>query len=193
MTIQDPLLQGKLICLAAIDHDKDPEIEARWTNDPQYLQLLDSTPARPLSPAQIKKKYEAIEKEQEESRSLFYFTIRDLKDDRLIGLAKIYWVDWTNSDGKLTIGIGDPADRNQGIGTEVLNILLRFCFTELNLFRVTAIIQEYNHVAQHIFLKAGFQEEVRRREAIYRYGKRWDVLHYGLLKDEWVQQKGGAS
>lgn len=190
MTIQDPLFQGKLICLAAIDHENDAEIEAKWTNDADYLRLHELAPARPLSPAQLKKKYEAIEKDQEESRSLFYFTIRDIQDDHLIGSAKVYWVDWSNSNGFIRIGIGKKSDRGRGIGSEVLQILLRFCFTELNLFRVTAIIQEYNLAAQRIFTKAGFVEEVRRREAVFRDGRRWDVIHYGILRDEWLLSQG---
>ncbi len=190
MTIQDPLLQGNLICLAAIDHEKDAEIETKWTNDAEYLRMYDLAPARPLSTAQLKKKYEAIEKEQEESHNLFYFTIRDLQDDRLIGSAKVYWVDWSNSNGFIRLGIGEKSDRGRGIGSEVLQILLRFSFTELNLFRVTAVIQEYNLAAQRIVTKAGFVEEVRRREAVFRDGHRWDVIHYGLLRDEWMLSQG---
>jgi len=31
----------------------------------------------------------------------------------------------------------------------------------------------------------GFIEEVRRREALYRDGNRWDSIHFGILNDEW--------
>jgi len=38
--------------------------------------------------------------------------------------------------------------------------------------------------------KSGFVEEVRRRKALDRDGRRWDLLIFGLLKDEWQKQAG---
>ena len=55
MTIQQSLYDGKLIRLGPIDFDKDPEIEARWTNDSGFLRALFITPAIPRSPAKVKK------------------------------------------------------------------------------------------------------------------------------------------
>jgi RimJ/RimL family protein N-acetyltransferase len=37
------------------------------------------------------------------------------------------------------------------------------------------------------FEKAGFIVEVRRRQALNRDGRRWDLLHLGLLQQEWAQ------
>jgi RimJ/RimL family protein N-acetyltransferase len=185
MEIKDPLFEGKTVCLAPIDHDQDAEIESKWTHDPDYLRSLNPQPIRPLSPAQLKKKYEAIEKEAEESKNLFYFTIRCREDDRLVGFARLYWVDWTNSNGMVQLGIGNPADRGRGYGTEALQMLLRYAFSELNLYRLSAIIAEYNPKAMRLFKKCGFIEEVRRRQALKRDGQRWDAIHLGLLRGEW--------
>jgi RimJ/RimL family protein N-acetyltransferase len=63
--------------------------------------------------------------------------------------------------------------------------MLRYAFMELNFFRLGAIIPEYNLPALNLFQKAGFIEEVRRREALNRYGRRWDNLHLGLLQEQW--------
>jgi RimJ/RimL family protein N-acetyltransferase len=64
-------------------------------------------------------------------------------------------------------------------------LLLRFGFGELNLFRLSAGIQEYNQAALRLFQSAGFVEEVRRRQALFRFGRRWDHLFFGLLNEEW--------
>jgi len=186
MEIQTPLFEGQLICLASIDHDNDPEIESQWTHDSEFMRMLYTEPMRPLSPTQVKKKYEAIEKDLEESKNLFHFTIRARLDDRLLGFASLYWIEWTNGAGMLKLGIGNRTDRGHGFGSEALRLMLRYAFTELNLHRLGATIPEYNPVAQHIFAKAGFVEEVRRRQAINRDGQRWDLIHVGILREEWL-------
>lgn len=189
MSIHDQLFQGDKICLTPIDHEKDPEIVARWTQNAEYQQMLDNDVVRPLSPAQVKKQFEALEKEAEESNNLFYYAVRLLatadQPERLIGFARLYWIEWTHGAGMIQLGIGDPADRRQGYGQEVLQLMLRYAFRELNLFRLSAIIPEYNYPTQALFQKMGFIEEVRRREALNRYGRRWDMLHMGLLQEDW--------
>jgi RimJ/RimL family protein N-acetyltransferase len=189
MEIQTPLFEGQLVCLAPIDHDHDPEIESQWTHDAEFMRMQFTEPMRPLSPAQVKKKYEAIEKDVEESKNLFHFTIRLRLDDRLLGFTRLYWVEWTNGAGMLMLGIGNRSDRGQGYGSEALHLMLRYTFAELNLHRLGATIPEYNSVARHVFAKAGFVEEVRRRQAINRDGQRWDLIHVGILREEWLARK----
>ncbi|MCI0520159.1 MAG: GNAT family N-acetyltransferase, partial [Chloroflexi bacterium] len=66
-----------------------------------------------------------------------------------------------------------------------LDLLLRFAFRELNLYRLTALVADYNEPAKRLFAQAGFVEEVRRREALHRDGRRWDQLFLGLLRQDW--------
>ncbi len=185
LDIQTQLFDGQFIRLGQIDYDKDPEIESRWTHDSAFMRMLELAPARPLSPEQVKKRYEKLEKQIEEDKNLFYFTIRDREDDRLVGLAAIEWVEWTNGNGFLKLGIGEPDSRRKGHGSDALTLLLRYAFRELNLFRLTAMVPEYNAAALGLLKKFGFVEEVRRRQALMRDGRRWDLVYFGLLNDEW--------
>jgi RimJ/RimL family protein N-acetyltransferase len=188
MDIQTQLFVGQLIRLGPVDHEKDPEIESRWTHDLAYLRAIGISPARPISPAQVKKKYEAIEKEMDESKNLFYFAIRSRADAQLLGFTRIYWVEWTHGTGNLSLGIGDPVDRRKGYGSDALRLMLRFAFAELNLYRLTVALGEDNSGALQFFEKFGFQEEVRRRKALQHDGQTWDLLHLGLLAEEWREQ-----
>ena len=185
MKIADSLFEGQHICLAPIDHEKDAEIETKWTHDASYMRMLSIDPMRPLSVAHLKKKYEAIEKEQEESRNSFYFTIRMREDDRLIGFIQLTWIEWSNGNAWMRLGIGDAEARRHGYGSEALRMILRYAFAELNLYRLTVSIPEYNTIALHVAQKAGFVEEVRRRQAVNRDGKRWDLISLGILRQEW--------
>lgn len=185
MSFSTQLFEGKLVRLAPIDHDKDPEVESRWTHDLSFLRAMDRKLALPLSVAQVKKRYEAIEKEVDESKRLFHFTIRGREDLRYLGYVRIEGIEWTHATGSLRLGIGDPLERNHGFGSDTLVLMLRFAFSELNLYRLSALVGEDNPGALRFFIRHGFVEEVRRRKAILRDGQVWDLVHLGILRDEW--------
>lgn len=185
MDLQKQLFIGPTIRLGANDHENDPQIISRWSHDPQYQRLMEVRPVYPLSTPQVQKRLEALEKELEENKNGFYFTIRTRGDDRLLGFASIHWIEWTHATGWVRLGIGDRRDWRKGYGTEALDLLLEYAFSELNLYRLGAEIIEYNQGAVRLFEKAGFREEVRRRQALRRDGRQWDILMYGLLRQEW--------
>lgn len=186
--IQTQLFEGRDIRFGPIDHEKDPEIETQWTHDSDFMRLMEVNPARPLSVALLKKQYEKIEKQIDDDKNFFYFAIRAREDDRLMGKAHIQWVEWTNGYGWIHLGIGSGEDRRKGYGSQALNLLLRFAFAELNLFRISARLPEYNEAAIALFKKFHFVDEVCQRQALERDGRRWDVNVFGLLSSEWQNQ-----
>jgi len=199
MINQESLFEGRRIYLAPLDPDNDAEIEARWTHDIEYLRLLGADPARPVSPARIKKRYSELEKEMDESNNQFYFNIRQRQPGeggeaagsaygRLLGFARLHWISWTHGNAFVSLGIADAQERGKGYGSDALRLILRYAFAELNLFRLSASIPEYNQVALHVFGEQGFQEEIRQRQALHRYGRRWDIINLGLLHEEWQEQ-----
>ena len=189
MTINTSLYNAANICLRPIDFDKDPEIESRWTHDPAYLRALRQDICMPLSPAAVKKSYEKLEKEMDEKRSLYYFTIRSRSDsqgdERLLGFTRLYGIEWAHGTAALQIAIGSPADRRQGFGSQAMNLILRYAFHETNFFRLTAVVGADNPDAVRFFQRFGFVEEVRRRQALHRDGQYYDLLFLGLLSSEW--------
>jgi RimJ/RimL family protein N-acetyltransferase len=187
--IQTQLFESQDVRLGPIDYDKDPEIESRWTHDCEFMRLMETGPARPMSAAIVKKQYEKLEKQIQEDKNLYHFMIRARSDDRLIGKAVIQWIEWTNGNGFLRLGIGAADDRQKGYGTQALQMLLRFAFAELNLFRVSAIVAEYNEGAIVLLRKFGFVQEVCRRKSLERDGRRWDLYVFGLLNEEWQQAR----
>jgi RimJ/RimL family protein N-acetyltransferase len=190
--IQTQLFEGQDIRFGPIDIEKDAEIESKWTHDSDFMRMMEVTPARPVSAALVKKQYEKLEKQMEESKNLYYFTIRAREDDHLIGKAAIQWIEWANGNGFLRVGIGAAEDRRKGYGTQALQMLLRFAFAELNLFRVSAIVPEYNLGAIALMKKFGFVQEVSRRKSLERDNRRWDLYVFGLLRDEWQYQAQAA-
>ena len=181
------LYEGRLVRLEPLDHAKDPPIVAHWTNDPLLRYLLAGV-ARPFSTEAVRKLLEKVEKQMEETKNLFHFTVRLKKDNRLLGLARIFWIDFHNGTGVLSLGIGDDADRQHGYGSDALGLLLRFAFDELNLHRLSVWPAADNPALIHLAQKAGFKEEARRREAAFHAGKYVDVVLLGLLRTEWEKK-----
>ena len=185
--LTEQLFEGRHLRFAPLDVEHDAETLSRWSHDLEYLRLLSADTARPLSPFQVKKQHEEWEKDAEKHPA-FNFALRLKEDDRLLGLARLYRIEWTHGTASLQIGLGDRNDRGKGFGTEALQLLLRYAFNELNLYRLSAMTVEYNTGAIRFFERAGFAVEVRRRQAVQRDGKRWDVVMLGLLRDEWKRE-----
>jgi len=189
LDIQTQLFEAEDIRLGPIDHEVHPETESKWTHDAEFMRLMEIKPVRPLSAEMVRKQYEGIERQMEEDKNLFYFTIRARADDHLIGKAAIEWIDWTNGNGWIRVGFGAAEDRRRGLGSQALRLLLRYAFAELNLFRVTALVPAYNEGALRLFKKFDFTEEIRRRQALNRDGELWDLIAFGLLNSEWQNQR----
>ena len=181
------LFEGRLVRLGPINYDRDPEVLVRWSRDP-FLRFILGGIARPLSAEAAKKKLEKVEKQMDESKNLFQFMLRAREDDRLVGLANILLFDLTGISARLNLGIGDPADRKRGYGTDALELLLRYSFSELNLHRVSIFPTSDCLPMVSLVEKAGFELEARRREAAFHDGSYWDELQMGLLRDKWEKK-----
>ncbi|MGQ0603382.1 MAG: GNAT family N-acetyltransferase [Anaerolineales bacterium] len=184
------LFEGEHIRLGAFEVEKDAEVISRWTHDLGYGRLTSPKPARPLSPAQVKKQLEEHAKEVREKRNRFDFAIRTKADERLVGTAQIDSLEWNHGHAWLHLSLGDAADRGKSYGGDALKLLLRYAFHELNLYRLSTDCFEYNPRGLKFLEQHGFSVEVRRRQAIHRDGRRWDELRLGLLREEWERNSG---
>jgi RimJ/RimL family protein N-acetyltransferase len=180
------IFSGKFVRLSAYDPEEMSKAFSRWSRNSEYFRLLNSS-SRPMqSPKQAAKWME--EEVGEMSPASYYFTIRTLEHDQLIGELGLDVVDWSGRDAFVGLGIGETEYWSKGYGTDVMNILLRFAFTEINLKRVTLTVFEYNPRAIRSYEKAGFQHEGRLRQVLNKEGKRWDMLYMGILREEWLEQ-----
>jgi RimJ/RimL family protein N-acetyltransferase len=182
------LYEGHLVRLGPIDHEKDPPVIAGWTNDPLWRTFMSGV-ARPLSVEAVRKLLEKVERQMEETKNLFHFTVRAKDDDRLVGLARIFWIDFHNGTGALNLGVGEASDRQQGYAEDAFHMLLRFAFGELNLHRLSIWPGADDIPFIHMVEKAGFEEEARRREALFHDGRYWDEVQMGLLRSKWEKKQ----
>ena len=178
------LFDGHLVHLGLIDSERDAKTYANWTNDPEFTHEAEwGSVVRPLSAGQAKKKLAELEKKSD-SELRFCFSIRTRTTDRLVGFIYLRWISLSNRYAILQVGIGQAEDRYQGYGEEAIRLALRYAFDELNLHRIQISLPSYNERALEVYKRLGFIEEIRRREAVYCCGRRWDGLILGILASD---------
>lgn len=173
------LFTGQLVRMAAKQPD-DNKTLARWSEDAEYLRLLNFDPAMPRSPESFEDKKD----DHHDNGRHFEFMFRTLAEDKLIGFGGLS-VSWNNQGVWVYIGIGEPDYRGKGYGSDGMRLLVNYAFRELGVYRVGLGVFGYNTRAIHVYEKLGFVYEGAQREALYREGKRHDLLSMSILRPEW--------
>jgi len=117
--------------------------------------------------------------------------VRTLAEDKLIGFFGL-WLDLVNNEAWIGIGIGEREFWGKGYGTDMMKLALQYAFTELNVYRVSLGLFEYNPRALRSYEKAGFRLEGRTRGDVLRGGTRGDSLWMGILREEWLAMQNGG-
>ena len=80
------------------------------------------------------------------------------KEGRRIGLVDLFDFDPGHRRAGVGIVIRSDDDRNQGVGTEALEVLEDYAFNVLNLRQIYANVGEDNEASLHLFKKLGYEE-----------------------------------
>jgi RimJ/RimL family protein N-acetyltransferase len=179
-----PLFTGPRIRLTA-PRSSDAAPIARWYEDTEFQHLFEGAAAYPRTPSAVSRWFEHADRPTNDYLFVLRETAAHVDGDAPIGLVALDEIRWTHGTAWVAIGIGEPAYRGRGYGREALDMLLRFAFTELNLFRVMLTVFSYNTPAIGLYERVGFQHEGTWREALNRGGRRYDILLYGLLAREY--------
>jgi diamine N-acetyltransferase len=110
-----------------------------------------------------------------------------LEDVDFIGIARMDEIDHINRS--IRVG-GDilPEYQGKGHGKRMFRLFKKYCFDYLNMNRMWLLVLETNEVALNLYRGAGFLEEGRQRQAIYRDGRYVDYIMMSLLKSEYLTE-----
>lgn len=100
-----------------------------------------------------------------------------------IGIVRMDAIDVINRS--IRVG-GDllPEFQEQGYGLKMIELIKRYCFNFLNVHRIWLLVLDTNERAKGLYRRAGFVDEGRQREAIFRNGKYIDYLMMSMLRGE---------
>jgi len=79
---------------------------------------------------------------------------------------------------------------NRGYMTEALKLILELSFNKLGLNRVEATHYAGNEASGRVMEKCGMKFEGKGLKEVKVKGIYHDVIHYGILKDDWVTKEG---
>lgn len=172
-------LVGDNIYLAPI-RTEDAEQFVEWLNDFSTTDYI----GRSGAVVGLEGETEFLKKMQTEEAN---FSIVRLADDQLIGIVSLNRVDHIRRTATLGIFIGDKESREKGYGTEAVRLILDYGFSYLNLNNIELSCLACNERAHRCYLKCGFKEYGRRRQAAFTNGKYYDLIFMDILAEEWTQ------
>ncbi|MGI6641075.1 MAG: GNAT family N-acetyltransferase [Limnochordia bacterium] len=76
----------------------------------------------------------------------------------------------------------------QGYCTEASRAVLKYVFDELNLRKVYATHFSHNPASGRVMEKLGMQKEGVLRQHITKWGQSYDLVYYGILREEFYAQ-----
>lgn len=180
MTTPRPIItvEGENVALGPIRRDLIPLYHSWITNLETNRFLLAKAAAMTLD-AEVEW-YEGVSKRSD----IAMFTIYQLPDYRPIGNVDLHGIDQANRSAELGIMIGEADARGRGFGTEAVRLVCDIGFNALGLNSVHLVTFGWNIAGQKAYVKAGFREIGRRREARWFDGRYWDDVLYDILRSD---------
>lgn len=159
----------------------DEEIEkfTEWMNDFQVSDYIGRSSQ--ITTICGEKEYLENAAKDSENRN---FDIIDLNNNKLVGTVGLSKFNCIERSAVLGIFIGEADYRSNGYGTEAINLLLEYGFKYLNLHSISLTLLSVNERAHRCYLKCGFKDTGKNREAIFLNGKYYDKLHMDILENE---------
>ena len=165
------IIEGDNVRLRPATPDDRPAY-TRWYTDPEFRRYLgngDGTLQMVTSP-----RPDAVT-----------FSVEE-KDGTLAGLIFVCHIRTESRHCEIgPVGIGDPARRDKGLGTEMTELALGFCFDELNMHQVHIVTTEFNERARACYAKLFPRQQVHR-EQVWADGRFWDEIYFDITEEEWA-------
>lgn len=181
--MNNPFLICKNCYLRPVEINDAPLIQ-KWHNDPE-LRRLGSGSGLPVT----REKEEQDIKSACNSKDEAYLMVVKKRDNKAIGFIRFNYIDSISKNVWLRMIIGDKKAWGKNYASEALKSVLKWLFYEQNIHRITLETYATNKRALKFFEKMGFKKEGVLRGAHYADGKYFDIISYGLLKNEFEKHR----
>jgi RimJ/RimL family protein N-acetyltransferase len=112
------------------------------------------------------------------------FMVEDNVDGRALGLVRLFNIHLLEGYAFLETIITDQRALKRGYGVEAGRLISYYGVDVLGLRRIEAKVYEYNVLSVNALRRNGFTQEGVLRQAGYQGGRYWDLIIFGILKEE---------
>ena len=106
-----------------------------------------------------------------------------------IGLVRLFNIHQTEGYAGIETVVGDVRAARRGYGVQASRLMGYYGVDTLGLRRLEAKAYEYNVLSINTLKRNGFTHEGTLRKATLRDGRYWDIMIFGILKDEIEEQR----
>lgn len=165
------MLKNENIILRALE-PSDVDTLYLWENDPEVRKVSNS--AVPFSRKILTDYVNSITDIYTDKQ--LRLLIEGQNDARLLGAVDLYDCDFQNRRAGVGILIADPGDRNCGVGSETLELLMPYAFGTLGMHQLYCQVASHNKPSLALFEKYGFVRAGIKRDWVFRDGRYADEV-----------------
>ncbi|MGC9605526.1 MAG: GNAT family protein [Minisyncoccia bacterium] len=177
--MKQPFLVGEHVYLRGIEASDVNEDYQSWFNDAEVCQY-NSHHRFPNYRQDMEEYYKTVIK----SKHHLILAIIDKSNDKHVGNISLQEIDPIDRSAEYAIVIGDKSVWGKGLGKEASRLILAHGFDALDLHRIYCGTSSENVGMQKLADNLGFKKEGVSREAMFKNGAFRDIIHYGMLKDD---------
>lgn len=117
----------------------------------------------------------------------YRFMIDDAQTGENVGTINVHGADPLTGCFSYGLAIW-PQARRKGYAYEAVKLVLRFYFLERRYEKCNLQVYAFNEASLGFHDRFGFVREGCLRQNEYFFGKRWDVICFGMTKEEFIQK-----
>ncbi len=170
----------------------DLELLSEWADDPFLQRMVGSEFLRTFKHAWDKDSsfYEAVLSDP--SQVVLVIAATEQSEPRWkkpLGLVRLFSIHLQEGYAFLETMLGDQQAIRRGLGVEAGKLICAYGLDVLGLRRIEAKVYEYNRLSINSLLRHGFRQEGVLRQAGFFQGQHYDVLVFGILREELEAQR----
>lgn len=174
-------IYGEKVMLRAMEPE-DMEMLREAVNDPEIEHMIGGW-SFPVSKLEQMQWYERIVIDKRNLR----FIIEVLDTGDAIGMCSLTEIDWKNRSAVTAIKLKKSAPKRKGYASDALFSLMQYAFEELQFYRLSCEIMEYNSASIALHKRCGALQEGLKRGAVYKNGNYHNVICYGVLYEDFLR------
>ena len=174
-----PILTTKRLILKPLSISHLSQEYVDWLNDSEVYKFLDSGGDYTLE--KLQEYIQAVIQ-----KDIFFWGIHIRNTGQHIGNIKIDPINHRHGLGEYGIMMGEKSEWGKGYAKESSLKAIDFCFTELNIRKLTLGVVSDNTSAVHLYKKIGFiKEGIFKKHCLYQ-GEYYDIIKMAIFNQKFT-------